>query len=378
MTRPNVLFLVHGIGEHRGGWSQQPKKLLREVATQYDCFPDIPDPLENEIEFIEIRYDDIFDLILGRFQNLTNQFKQVDPALIPEILNQTNTILSQPDSAAARYAGDVLLYQLKLVSTTVLLRVMRRITETVTRIGRVHQGQPIKYGILGHSMGTTVVHDALQLLATQPMISSDDILRDLKQTIPELAEDYVQQFGNNPFSVQNFQFDAVYMISNTSRLLHTTNEGPEESLVRPFNLQNSEAVCRSFYNIEHKWDPISKVKPFKLANAWGGNTDGSKQIDVEHVYQKNIHALDHYLLNPKVHAAIFHQLAASFKTRHMREAESRVDSNSFKRWGPGFEPEVKKQEIKQKLEAKLHEAVGSEKIEKLQDLLKQLKELLGD
>ncbi len=374
MARPNVLFLVHGIGEHRGGWSQLPKKVLRDAARSYDCFPDASDPLENEIEFIEIRYDDIFDTILNRFQGLTNQFKSVDPTLQPAVLTNILDVMSKPDNLVARYAGDVLLYQLKLVSVTVLLRVMSRITDTITRIGRVHNGQVIKYGILGHSQGTTVVHDALQLLATQPIVSTEAILQDLRQSLPELADDYVQQFGNNPFSVDNFQFDAIYMISNTSRLLHTTTAGPYESLVRPFNLHNPQAVCRSFYNIYHQWDPVSKVKPFKLANAWGGNTEGAMSIPVEHVYDRNIHGLDHYLLNPKVHAAIFHQMAPGFKTRHLRKANELVETGDFKRWGPDFDLEAKKQEIQQVLEAKVNDAIGNERIEKLQDLLKELRD----
>lgn len=376
MAQPNVLFLVHGIGEHRGGWSQIPKTSLREAAKLYDCFPDTPDPLEDQIQFVEIRYDDIFDLILSRFQGLTEQFRKVDPALVPDLLNRINSILSQPDSVAARYAGDVLLYQFKLVSATVLLRVMRTITESVARIGRVHEGQPIKYGILGHSMGTTVVHDALQLLATQPMMTTEAILADLRQSIPELADVYVQNFGNNPFSDVNFQFDAVYQISNTSRLLHTTDLGPYESLVRPFNVDNARAVCRSFYNVDHQWDPVSKVKPFRLADAWGGHTDGAVQVEVDHVYQQNIHALDHYLLNPKVHAAIFFQMAPAFKLQHLREAQARVDTGAFKRWGPGFEPDTVKQALQNKLEARAQDALGSDKVEKLQEILKQLKQLL--
>lgn len=376
MARPNVLFLVHGIGEHRGGWSQLPKKMLSEVAKQYDCFADSADPLEDQFEIVEIRYDDIFDLMLNRFQGLTEQFKQVDPALTPAFLAKTNETLNKSDNLAALYAGDVLLYQFKLVSTTVLLRVMQRITETVSRIGRVHQGQAIKYGILGHSQGTTVVHDALQLLATQPVISSENILNELRQALPELADDYVQSFGNNPFSDLNFQFNAVYMVSNTSRLLHTTDAGPYESLVRPFNMQNSRAVCRSFYNIDHQWDPVSKVKPFRLADAWDGHTDGAVQVDVEHVYQQNIHALDHYLMNPKVHASIFRQMAPAFKRSDMVDAQDRVNTGEFKRWGPGFEPDELRNALKGKLEARVQEALGSEKIEKLQSVLKQLKELV--
>ncbi len=375
MARPNVLFLVHGIGEHRGGWSQLPKEALSKAAKQYDCFTDVTDPLEEQFEIVEIRYDDIFDLLLTRFQGLTEQFRQVDPVVTPAFLAKTNGILSKPDSLATRYAGDVLLYQFKLVSTTVLLRVMRRITETISRIGRVDDGQVIKYGILGHSLGTSVVHDALQLLATQPVISTENILNELRQVLPELADDYVQDFGNNPFSDANFQFDAIFMVSNTSRLLHATDNGSYDSLVRPFNLQNDRAVCRSFYNIDHQWDPVSKVKPFRLVDAWGGYTDGATQVEVDHVYQKNIHVLDHYLMNPLVHAPIFRQLAPAFKRNHLRDAQSRVETGIFKRWGPGFEPGELKTELKAKLEAMVQEAIGSEKIEKLQELLKHLREL---
>ena len=375
MARPNVLFLVHGVGEHRGGWSQLPKTTLREAAASYACFPSTLDPLEQEIEFIEIRYDDIFDLVLERFQNLTNQFKRVDPGLIPAQLQGILDTLNDLDGVGARYAGDVLLYRLKLVSTTVLLRVMKRITETVARIGLVDAGQPVKYGILGHSLGTTVVHDALHLLATQPVISSEAMLAELRTVLPELADDYVQDFGANPFSAGTFQFEAIYMVSNTSRLLHTTDKGPYESLVRPYRSVASPGACASFYNIDHRWDPVSKVKPFRLADAWGGDASDATQIEVEHVYQVNIHALDHYLMNPKVHAAIFGHLAGSFGPDDWDEAEERVTSGTFKRWGPDFDLEAKKQELRNKLQAKVDAALGDSRIEKLRELLAQVKAL---
>ncbi len=378
MARPNVLFLVHGVGEQRGGWSQLPKTTLRKAAASYDCFPDTPDPLENEIEFVEIRYDDIFDLILERFEGLTEQFRRVDPALIPSQLQAILDTLGDLDNVGAKYAGDVLLYRLKLVSTTVLLRVMKQITEAVARIGLVRDGQPIRYGILGHSLGTTVVHDALHLLATQPVVASNTILADLRQSLPELAEEYVQDFGLNPFSAPNFQFEAIYMVSNTSRLLHTTEVGPYGSMVRPFNPGTRQGVCASFYNIDHRWDPISKVRPFRLADAWGGHTVDATQVEVEHVYQANVHALDHYLLNPRVHGAIFGHLAESFDFDAWDEADARVESDTFPRWGPGFEPEAKKRELEDELTEKLRAAIGEERIEKVQEFLVALKESKGD
>ena len=59
----NVVFLIHGIGTHPEGWSQAddgPVKALSKAAEYYSDFSE-QEPISGAIEFVEIRYDDIFD-----------------------------------------------------------------------------------------------------------------------------------------------------------------------------------------------------------------------------------------------------------------------------------------------------------------------------
>ena len=69
----NVIFFVHGVGRHTKGWSRiegGPIHALVEASKQYDCFNGLK--LENLVDLVEIRYDDIFDQHLDQWANLAN------------------------------------------------------------------------------------------------------------------------------------------------------------------------------------------------------------------------------------------------------------------------------------------------------------------
>src|SRR3954467_3811519 len=58
-TMAQVLFVVHGMGEYKQGWSGAFAAKLDAMASQYDAFRKGA-PFSERLEIVEIRYDEIF------------------------------------------------------------------------------------------------------------------------------------------------------------------------------------------------------------------------------------------------------------------------------------------------------------------------------
>ena len=108
----NVIFLVHGIGVHAEGWSSAddgPVKALSKIAEYYPGFSE-QEPLSGAIEFVEIRYDDIFDGIRTQWAQLAESLNGGSlPIATPAILQQITGIIAQAggNSAIATHVLDV-------------------------------------------------------------------------------------------------------------------------------------------------------------------------------------------------------------------------------------------------------------------------------
>lgn len=128
----DIIFLVHGVGRHGEGWAfgeGGPVAALTETANHYDGFSE-QDPLTNAIEFVEIRYDDIFDAILKRWAELALSLTNL-PEATPQAISLVSQRLSEVDQPANWYAAqatDVGFYKaFRLVRRLVQLRVASRI-----------------------------------------------------------------------------------------------------------------------------------------------------------------------------------------------------------------------------------------------------------
>ena len=59
-----VVFLVHGIGDHKKGWSKPVVKYLDTVGERYAS---VEGPISDQVVFKEIAYGDVFDKQLARW-----------------------------------------------------------------------------------------------------------------------------------------------------------------------------------------------------------------------------------------------------------------------------------------------------------------------
>jgi len=369
MTK-NVIFFVHGVGRHADGWARAPGgpiHALKQAANQYACFQGLD--LEDLLDMVEIRYDDIFDAHLKQWAELADELK-LSPAS-SAAFNRVSELLRRvddDDNLFAQYGGDVILYTaFKLIARRVRLKVNGVISQKVTEALNASRHQPgpdPEFSIVGHSLGTTIVHDSLQQLAMNDWLPQDDA--ELQQSglddkqRAQLGQ-LMQNPGNNPYAVGNFKWDGVFMVSNTSRLLHQTSDDPYKSLVQPGR------AIRYFFNIDHELDPVSKVKRFRVPTSW--NRSRAVTVEVDHVHEVNIHGYAHYLKRPAVHRLIFRSLVAEFSNSYNDQARE------LERVFPKYAPEIeqKKARIEQEMN-QLKQDFENKSLSRLRELYEKLQQ----
>lgn len=359
----HVLFLVHGMGSHNAGWSAAedgPAAVLSKAAEAYSDFT-AQRPLKDSVEFVEIRYDDIFDKLIERWAELARSLEGKLPEATSEEITKVTDSLAAADDPANWFAAqgmDVVFYTaFALVRRLVLLRVASKIMTTIA-----DAGDDRKYSLLAHSLGTTVAHDAIHKMATTPWVEDAKVALDALGEGDDITDAdldrALRRYGNNPFSPGLFKFEAIFMISNTSVLLQKSARNPFESAVRPSFSGGGARTnsCLRFYNVDHRFDPISKVRRFRAAEAWprAAAAHTAKDVfDIEHVHDVNVHALEHYLTHPRVHREILASVSpARFRAPDYELAQKRVEpGGDFPTWGDKYVDEDLQDEILERFEA---------------------------
>ncbi len=336
----NILFLIHGIGRHADDWATQkdgPITALEEAAQRYAFFKG--KKLGDFIEFVPIRYDDLFDRILDGWANLSDSVLKnagpVSEACIAETLDAVKKA-GDDKNQFIRIGGDVLLYRgFKLFSQRVKLRVLSKMAETIAARATGSSGTPVRFSIAAHSMGTAVAHDALHHLGTEDWLAKDyryEFEDDKKEADKEAASLKKSLSKKNPFSPEVFRFDCLFMLSNTSCLLHTTPGTPYTTIVKPGTAGHRDSYVQTYFNIDHQFDPVSKMCRFVMPDNWKMHGGGIDISDLNHFHDPNIHGFRHYLTHPKVHLQMFRSLINSYEP-----TQADLDIlDDFPRWGGTF------------------------------------------
>jgi hypothetical protein len=356
----NVLFLIHGVGDHGIGWSNDVQGFLKEEIKKYPTFENEDKPMDGRLHFEEIVYNDVLDNILGGWEQLTQQFSAVDDEFIPGILDTVNGFIGPMaangshlrNNNRVKRAADVLLYRgLTLVQRLVLLKIVSQIASVITA-KRQASGNQVKFGVLGHSLGTAVAHDAMQVMATTNWLrTGTNKLRTFKDISAAEVEAADNTLGSSPLGTGNFRFKSVYMVSNTSPLLYTT-KSPYKSVVRP-PFGRIAGNTDKYVNINHKFDPVDKVRPMDISK-WPKAKMLSTAIDLrpQHVHQLNVHDLQHYLADPQIHGHLFLDLVDDFTRDDYAFALLRRDpqDNLVKHPFPKYKGNFDRREVRDQLE----------------------------
>ena len=310
------IFFVHGMGSHTGEWIKDEgvEQLMEELWLKYPSLVELGS-FDSMIECHSIHYNDIFQSYYEQWSNLsgeiTNSF---------EIDNVLNGYVSTLVDAAEQFqegeekkeffythAFDVILFRFSEL-------VQRMIIETVsdqifTIIKKTYKDTASSYSIVGHSMGSAVVNMVLQKL-----FNHKDYMTTLNKAL---------------------KFDVLMQVSNTSYVLSRDRENHldiNHNIVYP-SRRSSKGVCRKMINVNHKLDPVGSLIPFDPNEDWPNVNDAKNYIDIRPrisiIQDKNIHSLNHYLSNPKVHIEFFNCLFSNSKIP-MKEREKAIKEYSIK------------------------------------------------
>jgi hypothetical protein len=320
----NIVFFVHGIGQHAAGWSKAadgPIAALNKAMQLYPSCFSAGKKLEDYLDLVEIRYDDIFDKVLDTWKDLGNSIPSNTGFNWVNAVSDLMKSVQGDKELFLRYGGDVLLYcGFELVARAVRLRVNSVIA---TRIYQAHlsaagsPGQLPKMAVIAHSLGTTVGQDALYQLATANWLND---IATVSTQRPELTtntnmsiddqnhyRDLLTGAKQHPERPLQVGIDSLFLIANTRPLLKQS--GDYALLTTPSDAYD----CDNIYNVNHLWDPVSKI--------CGGLTTGNPRnhwswsnVTIRHVHEMNIHGFGHYLSNPAVHGPIFSKLLESVFT----------------------------------------------------------------
>ncbi|MBI3529023.1 MAG: hypothetical protein HY067_13770 [Betaproteobacteria bacterium] len=372
----NVIFFVHGIGRHGKGWSQAPDGpvvALNEAMKQYACFQG--KSLSDFVDPVEILYDDLFDLVLSKWAQLAEDLGPVGGNI--DWIGKVQSLLTgvgDNKNEYADYGGDVLLYGgFDLVARAVRLRVASVFAgEVLQRHLKAQnlEGQFPKFGIVAHSMGTAVAHDALWTLATADFLKDKSTLATSRAITkaPELiasttlSDDQRDHFEkvetgtrDHPDRPMPFPVNTLLLVSNVIPLISRVN-GDYLSSMHDNLLQ-----CAAFRDVNNRFDPICNVKRFAV-----GNRTNGKRIDVDHIHEKNVHGFGHYLSNPLVHMPLLVRMTDVVTPDDIDKSKKLAEEG----WhGLG---EALQAELREKLEA----MIGVGDIQDLMAKFKALKELV--
>jgi hypothetical protein len=289
MAGLHQIFLLHGMGVHDENWGKASVSQLKRLYKQY---PNLSKffPFDSFFKIVPIRYDDIFDDLRKRWEEESSSVidQMVAAGLKKNVVDEINSVNERfgNNSFLSTHLLDVLLY--RFAGSVVGSYVRTRVGSSIGKA--LGAGETPQWSIIAHSLGTAVAHDAL-------------------------CELWGGEIELPPATTRP---SVVAMISNVSRLLERSASGLPDvyrSLVRP-GANPATNGCDFYINIRHRLDVIAMPKAFKPAGDWPSMQARTlnryiEPLDVEEIAGENIHALDHYLENPKVHIPIFRALTHS-------------------------------------------------------------------
>jgi hypothetical protein len=286
----HALVFVHGMGEHKEGWHAPALKVLTEAMPKYAAFSGTQ--LSDFFTPMPILYSDFYTKLRETWKTSVAAIKvelstELEAADVPdrESINSefdsvANAIGAGADSFVWTHAMDVVLYRFfSLTRQKVNVHVA---SQMMAATGMKFSA----WSVIAHSLGTSVAHNTLHALYTTNLIGK-------------------------PLTPSETRPKVLAMVANVSRVLQLPAMKVFQSKVMPGPPQLGRA-CETYLNCRHLFDPFMFPQPFEPDSSWPTpNTFEPNQyqhIRPSHLVinqLRNVHDLEHYLANPRVHVPIF-------------------------------------------------------------------------
>ena len=297
MANIHLIFLAHGMGDFKPGWSESAKQTLRDQYATYKPLKFIP--FGQRFDFVELNYNDEFEELREMWRRMAKDLgaalvagttgevgKKTGDKEVVARLNEVATV-TRKDSFLNTHVVDALLYfAARQTAATVRESIRKQIFTALKK--QVAAGQTLRWSVIAHSLGTAVIHDALHEAYSDKPTAKGEKLAGITRP------------------------SCLAMIANVSRLLEWDID-VFLSRTRPGNPDDPDAACSAYVNAHNIFDPFTQPKPFQPADQWPSL--GIRALGLYHDVQistieapEKVHDLDHYLRNPRVHGPIFNRL----------------------------------------------------------------------
>ena len=284
----HVIFAIHGMGDHDAHWGDSVAATLKGLYDQYDI-ADLG-PFDDQFVVKSLYYNDKFDDLRERWASAANEVLSLmkpgasGGGALAELTAWAGS--ANKKTFLRTHVLDVLLYRFfPTVASQVRSAVRLQLIEGM--------GGAKKWSAIGHSLGTSVLHDALV------------------EIFDPSAPGRLKQ--------ETSRFEVLAMVANVSRVLESSDLGSRwdvyRSVVQP-NVKVTKGVCNTFLNVCHNWDPIPVPKKFKPTADWPDAATRAvpgvfQDIRIDEIEKgSKVHDLEHYLRNPNVHIPLFRSLLA--------------------------------------------------------------------
>lgn len=283
------LFIIHGMGDYEKDWSLTIQRSIRDTFNS-DFYKKVKAlGFIEGFDLVEVTYDDVFEDWRRQWKEDAGAAAAAATSLgldggIAELLIE---LAQAPDGDDffRTHVLDVVMYRfLRPLREEVRQKVRERI---LARLQAFPIGQLPSWSAIGHSLGTSVLHDSLHAMFTEPV---DGML---------LGDAYMPEY--------------LFMIANVGKVLWSSGGDFYASKVRPHVLA-TKGICWKYCNFDHQLDPFTHVDRFDPPAEWfPAEVDkkrvyASVKLENDHVQHWNVHALSHYWSHPRVHCEIIRTL----------------------------------------------------------------------
>lgn len=286
----HTCFLVHGMGSHGEGCSKKAVTALGEAAAHHNII-DSAEKINEAVEFVEIRYNEIFDGIVKNWNTLASSLSDMPETIQPEVGKVTTWIAENTgDDAgfATTHTLDVTMYFLfKIVSRMVQLEVA---SQMMVKLAAHAEDANHRNVVIAHSLGTAVANDSIHRLANTDWLSNPNKIKAIAERALSLGSNLTtdeitaqKAVFKSAFGPGQSCFEAIYMIANVSPVLQRVGVVPAKGYCVPryADPNNSNRFqTERFVNIGHVLDPVHIIGSFQAEKAWPLSAANNVAVDI--------------------------------------------------------------------------------------------------
>jgi hypothetical protein len=287
----HTIFLVHGMGTYKAGWSNSVQTAFKFAEITYDPF---------FVEYLDAAKKQAADL--SKWNKLVATLPDGALGIVRTVVDAAST--APADNFLVNSLGDVGFFVATDIGELIKNDLAKQFTDG---LGANFDPAGDRWSMIGHSLGTRVITEFLQAGftggATMRAFGKARVLMQVAN-VSRLLEDL------SPLNVGDVYQNAVYP-----------------------SLASTNGVCTHFINATHRLDPFAFIDEFDPPATFG---DGRAFLDslyhgvklpAADITSKDVHSLEHYLLHPTVHTTLFQYLIPGSGARGptVKEMSSAMD-----------------------------------------------------